>query len=730
MVARFKIQMALTIVCLMAAACTSSDSPEQAETTAVTQLPTTEVSIAPGDTESGDSTVASNARVEVALVFSYHEPYLPEIDGAIELSQARLSASRSYLDLPQLLEEFPAARASIAITAPTIAQLEALSNPRGAQRTVDRHYLVASKSPGDLTPDERQFILNNFFEGPPGAFETLERWDLLRELRDAGSTLTDADLGDIAVLFHLAQLDPELVAEDTNLSALVEQGSSFSVEDARQVLRAIDSQVDSISAKYTELYSTDRLEIITSTGRLPNADPLRTKENTTSALGVAADFVGKAPRGLTLVGDIASDTDLAAMAAGGAQWILAVSPNPNNQITAPQTLTVSGGSVEIIGADTTLTNLIATEYSELGAADATEDFLGRLGAIADTRSTANPPLVTVVIDGPFAFAEYENGGSTFLRTLINALTTNEDFAMTTPSRYLAQHPNSIQPLASAEPILSSDRSNWSGEPEEDAAAALIDQAVLALNRASGGLIDARDLEAANDLVANATAADFSFYFGQDQDSGHDQAYDRGFRQWLINGYIAADLEVPEELLTPIVPAVVVSAANVAAGEVAINIDGNPSDWARATLFDFADTNDVITEFGVAVDGDALALRFDGGLESEVQIYLGIPRNPPDRTTSLSGDSLGFGATHMVVWTDTEGACLAELLPPERLLDILPTGCISISSALSEAGVELKIPAELLGGVSAGDVVSVRLKTGSSLGPISGPIRAEIPVDSP
>lgn len=692
---------------------------------------TSEPAAAPDDTDSPDSSAASDARVEVALVFSYHEPFLPEIDGAIELPRARLAAGRSYLDLPQLLEEFPAARASIAMTAPTILQLESLSNPRGAQRTVDRHYLVASKPPDELTPDERQYILNNFFEGPPAAFETLERWDQLRELRDAGSTLTDADLGDIAVLFHLAQLDPEFVAEDPNLSALVDQGSSFTVEDARQVLRAIDSQVDSISGTYSELYSTDRLEVITSTGIVPNADPVRTKDSTTSALGIAADFVGKAPRGLTLVGDIASDSDLAAMAAGGAQWILAVAPNPTGQITAPQTLTISGGSIEIIGADTTLANLIATEYAELSAADATEDFLGRLGEIADTRGTAEAPLITVVIDGSNGFTAYENGGSTFLRTLINALTTDEDFAMTTPSRYLAQHQNSIQPLASAQSILSSDRSNWSGELEEEAAAAFLAQTVLALDKASrDGLIDAQDLAAANKMVAYADAADFGFYFGQDQDSGHDQAYDRGFRQWLINAYDTAGLPVPQTLLAPIVPAVAVSAANVAAGEVAINIDGNPSDWVQATLFDFADTNDVITEFGIAVDGGALALRFDGGLESEVQIYLGIPRNVPDRTTSLSGDSLGFGATHMVVWTDTEGACLAELLPPDTQLDILPTGCISIASGLSEAGVELKIPADLLGGVSAGDVVSVRLKTGSSLGPIAGPIRAEIPVDSP
>ncbi len=739
MLPRLKTQLALLIaLSLVVAACTSSDDPDQAEatqaTTAVSAEPEVTTSPDPAadsdsETETSVNSITSDARVEVALVFSYHEPYLPPIDGALELSRSRLSAARNYLDVPQLLEEFPTASASIAISAPTILQLESLVNRRGLQRTVDRHYLVTNKLPSDLTPDERQFILNNFFEGPAEAFETYERWDELRERRDAGSTLTDADLGDITVYFHLAQLDPELVIANENLSSLKDRSGSFTLEDARQVLQAIDNQIDRISGSYTDLYETDRLEVITSTGALPNADPVRAATDVTVALGVAADFVDKAPKGITITGDVADESDLEAMADGGAQWILSMNSNGQAPTTAPAS--VADGALKIVASDPTLARLIAEDYSELSAAEATEDFLGRLGAIADQQGTDEAPLVTVVIDAANTFASYENDGSTFLRTLVNALTTSEDFAMTTPSRYITQHASTIVPVPEIDAVFSSDVSSWQGEPEEDAAAALITEARTALDElVSEGDLQDSVVQDAERLIRNAEVSEFGFYFGQDHDSGQDDVFDRGFRQWLRSAYEAVGAEVSESIDTPIVAPQLVVPINVASGAVAINIDGNPSDWAEATLFDFADTNDVVAQFGVAVDGEALALRFDGGIESEVQLYLSIPRNEPDRTTTISGDTLGFGATHMIIWTDTEGACLAEILPPEGQFNTLPTGCVLIPSGLSEAGVELKVPSELVGGLSEGDVISVRIKTGSSLGPIAGPIVAEIPADSP
>lgn len=735
MVVRPKLLIALlSALCLLGAACTNSDSSETPTTGSA--IPTTDgaggASETPSTSSSAvDNSVASSARLEVALVFTYHQPYLPAIDGALELPSARLSAARHYLDVPQLLEEFPAARASISISAPTISQLKALTNPRGAQRTVDRHYLVASKSPSELTPADQQFILNNFFEGPSESFQTLPRWDELRELRDAGSTLTDPDLRDVAVLFHLAQLDPELVEQDQNLSGLVGKASGFSDADARIVLQAIDNRVDLISSSVSELVAAERLELITSTGVLASSEPVRLAETTTNAFGIAADFSGEAPRGLTVVGDVASDADIAAMAAGGAQWILAADPDDEADVMAPRSVEVRSGSIKIISANSTLADLIKDEYFEVSAADAAEDLLSRLSDMADSRGTLDAGLVTIVIDGQTTWEPYENGGSTFLRTLLNALTTSEDFALTTPSRYMAQYPGQIEPLTSAAALFGTNKSNWQGEPEENSASALITEALLALEfTRADNRVPAEAADLADQYITNAQAADFTYYFGQDQESADDQIYDRGFRTWLAAAYETLELEVPESVLTPIVPPPFVAAKSIANGEVAIKIDGNPSDWARATLFDFANSNDVITDFGVAIDGDSLALRFDGGIESEVQIYMAVPRNDPARLTTISGDALGFGATHLVVWTDGEGACLSEILPPDSVIGTLPPGCVSLASGLSEAGVELKIGSAMLGGLQRGDVISVRIKTGSSLGPIVGPIRAEIPVSSP
>lgn len=716
-------------LCLLLGGCTSDSSSE----TTSSDVPTTAeiVTTSSSDPDPTTSTTANApARLEVALVFKYHQPYLPPINGAVELPWARLEASHGYMDIARFLGEFDTANASLAMSGPLIQQLQSLTNARGDQRTVDRHYLMTSTPIDQLTPDDKQFILNNFFDGPGNTFEMLERWDQLRELRDAGSTLTDADLRDITVLFHLAQLEQSLIEGDPTLASLLEKGSSYSDADARTVLQAIDNQVDQIGRAYGQLIASDRLEVITSTGVLAVDEPLRIKANTSHTLGVAADYFGEAPRGLTLAGDVAGDSGLSAMAAGGAQWVLVTDPSTPADETAPTRLSLAGGPIVLISAQTELADQIQTQYFELSAAEAVEDFVSRLGTIADSQPLGEPGLVTVVIEGTDVWSQYENNGSTFLRTLLNALTTSEDFRLTTPSKYLRDHPDQVGSATSASAIVKRDTASWAGEPEEDMASDMLADSYLALDQAETDGIDPQILTRADNLVMNAEAADFRFYFGQDHDSVDDGVYDRGFRQWLSLAYEAIEVAPPANLASPIVAAPQILPVSIAAGEVAINIDGNPSDWSKATLFDFADSNDVITDIGVALDGDDLALRFDGGIESEVQIYIGIPGAKVGRSTSISGDSLGFGATHLIVWTDTEGACISDSLPPDSQIGTLPAGCIQLESALSEAGVELKISTEMLGVLRAGDLIALRIKSGSSLGPILGPVLAEIPPSSP
>ena len=720
--------LALCATALISAACTDSTATqttttERAPSISPAQTPTTATAEA---TDPVSEQGSSAARLEVALIFNYHQPNLPDTDSVIELPWTRLEAASNYLDLPQLLAEFDRALASVTMSSPLIQQLESLTNSQGPIRTVDRYHQVTNRPLGDLTADDRQFILNNFFNAPTSVLDSFERWGELRDLRDAGAELSDADLRDLTVLFHLANLDGELAAEDPALSALVARGAAYNDADARLVLRAIDNQVDRISRTYSRMLDTGRLEIITAPSAPASVGSVRLKASTNRALTVAGDFFGEAPQGLSLPGDYASPTALSALGAGGAQWVLVSEPALDPTGVPPLRFATPSGPVEVILANPELQQPISDTYASLSAADAVADFILRLTAIADDPTTPSPGLVTVVIDGVDTWENYENNGRTFLRTLFNALTEHEEFALTTPSKYLREHSEFVLEAPDALKYLNSDSSPWQGETEENAGDALLAEVYLALDDAEQNGLDAAALEPALRMVMNAEAADFSFFFGDDHTSEDDGVYDRAFREWLGRAYDALKLERPTSLSVPIISPTMILPVQTASGQLAINIDGNPSDWSDATLFDFADTGDVITDVGIAIDGDALALRFDGGIEFGVQLYLGAPNAPTSRETTLAGDTLGFTATHLILWTDTEGACIADVLPPDSVLNTPPTGCVQLDSALSETGVEMKIDLDLLQGLDPGDVLLIRIKSGSSLGPIAGPIYTEVP----
>jgi alpha-amylase/alpha-mannosidase (GH57 family) len=719
---------ALGVVALVLSACTDSGSTQETATSAptFTSAQQTTTSSPAIEESASEQSAASTARLKVAFVFKYHQPNLPDTNGAIELPWTRLEAANNYLDLPQLLSEFDGASASVAMSSALIQQLESLTNPQGPIRIVDRYHQITNRPLSSLTADDRQFILNNFFNVPNIQLESFERWGELKDLRDAGAELSDADLRDLTVLFHLANLDAEQAGDDPELSALVARGSAYTDSDARLVLRAIDNQVDQIGRAYSEMLDTGRLEIITSPSAAASVGSLRLKANTNRAFAVAGDYFGEAPSGVTLPGDYGNLTALSALAAGGAQWVLVSEPALDPTALPPLRTSTPSGPVELILAHRSLAQPFTDTYAELSAADAVEDFVSRLNEIADDPTIPSPGLVTVVIDGVDTWQNYENNGRTFLRTLFDALSQSQDFALTTPSQYLKDHSKFILDAPDAAQYLASDPSAWQGESEESASAALLAEAYLALDEKEQNGLDPAALEPASRMIMNAEGADFTYFFGEDYTSADDGVYDRAFREWLGRAYDALKLERPTSLSVPIISQTMILPVQTASGQLAINIDGNPSDWSNATLFDFADSGDVITDVGIAIDGDALALRFDGGIEFGVQLYLGVPNAPTSRETTLAGDTLGFTATHLILWTDTEGACIADLLPPDSVLNTPPTGCVQLDSALSETGVEMKIDLDLLQGLAPGDVVLIRIKSGSSLGPIAGPIYTEVP----
>jgi hypothetical protein len=89
-----------------------------------------------------------------------------------------------------------------------------------------------------------------------------------------------------------------------------------------------------------------------------------------------------------------------------------------------------------------------------------------------------------------------------------------------------------------------DLGTWIGEPEENAAWNLLGLARSAIARATG---HAPGEERAYQSLLAAEGSDWFWWFGTDQESGNDAAFDELFRAHLRGVYHALDLQAPDSL---------------------------------------------------------------------------------------------------------------------------------------------------------------------------------------
>ena len=171
-------------------------------------------------------------------------------------------------------------------------------------------------------------------------------------------------------------------------------------------------------------------------------------------------------------------------------------------------------------------------------------------------------MLTIVLDGENAWGGYPDDGRPFLHALYNRLSSDSrlktvtfsEYLLGNPTRGITPHPVSqlarVYDLATGswidEPGSSPgvDLGTWIGEPEENAAWTLLGQARSAVARTAA---DGPAVERAHQSLLAAEGSDWFWWFGSDQESGNDAAFDELFRAHLRGAYQALGLEAPNSL---------------------------------------------------------------------------------------------------------------------------------------------------------------------------------------
>jgi alpha-amylase/alpha-mannosidase (GH57 family) len=513
--------------------------------------------------------------VKLAILWHMHQPYYQDlVTGEHVLPWVRLHAVKDYVGMVDVLKEFPGVRVTFNLVPSLIVQVQAFAE----NRAKDRHLDVSLMPADALTPEDRAFLVAHAFDAPEDRMiRPNPRYAQLYAGRHAPATYSIDDLRDLQVWEKLAWMDPDWLAQDRRLVALVKKGSRFSEAD-KLTLREIELELlRGVIPAYIGAAERDQIELSTSPFYHPilpllcDTDahfrahpqspllhglfrwPDDAREQLARAMRLHRGVFGRDARGIWPSEGSVSDAAVALIAETGVAWIASdeaiLARSLNQTLSAdllyrPYEVGDAARPVRCLFRDHALSDLIGFTYQSWEAVSAADDFVRRIEEAGQT-SAADDPVVTVILDGENAWEHYAGGGRPFLRALYSRLERSSTVRTVTMSEAAsgpAKRLDSVFPGS----WINNDFYIWAGHPDDHRAWGQL-AAARAAFATDGATVPAVDRERAYEELLIAEGSDWFWWYGDDHSSSYDREFDDLFRRHLRNVYDALSQRVPDAL---------------------------------------------------------------------------------------------------------------------------------------------------------------------------------------
>ena len=533
----------------------------------------------------------------------YKIPTADSLEGNVRYPWVRLHAIRDYYSMAALVGQYDL-HLTINLTPVLLRQLDDYVTNVAADRPLELSRIPAEK----LTSAEVEEVLSTFFDADwHHQIYVHPRYRELFERRTRGVKFSRQEIRDLQMWFNLAWFGHEfrsdvvtlITGEVVNAHRFVEQQHGFSHGD---VLAMLDEQYKILRAIvpiHRELQAAGRSEISTTPAfhpilpllidtdrayvdRAGTSLPTRFAypEDATAHVQLACtDYVdrfARRPAGMWPAEGAVSTLAVDAIAKAGIRWIAsdagvlarsgrwgyrAAEPNV---LCQPYRASDESEPVAMFFRDTDLSDGIGFRYGRHTDPDAAVDeFVETLEArFLNGLSGDTDRVLTIVLDGENAWGGYPDDGRPFLKALYHRLETDGRLKTVTFSEYLLGNPERgvdthparelarVYELATGswidEPGSAAgvDLGTWIGESEENAAWNLLGATRAAFAKAKPPMSAA---DRARESLFAAEGSDWFWWFGNDQESHNDAAFDELFRTHLKAVYAALELEAPDAL---------------------------------------------------------------------------------------------------------------------------------------------------------------------------------------
>jgi alpha-amylase/alpha-mannosidase (GH57 family) len=587
--------------------------------------------------------VATEDRLPIAFLWHMHQPlYKDLVTGTYQMPWVRLHATKDYYSMVTMLERFPSVHVTFNLVPSLLVQLEDYAS----SNATDAFLEVSRKDAELLEPEEKEFVLYNFFmanwetmvKAFPRYNDLLEKRGLHfapARAKEVASTFTTADFRDLQFLFNLVWINSSIRRSDKALKRLTAKGANYTEDDKALVLEKQAEIVASVVPKYKDALSRGQIEITTTAFYHPilpllydtllaeEARPgtpmpkvrMRYPEDVEVQIERAVSHhktvFGQQPLGMWPAEGAVCEQIIPAMARHGIKWtasgeeVLAASlgaakipefsarrENPPAFLYRPYRVDTEGASAAMVFRDRVLSDLIAFTYHRWPAEKAVDDLVDRLNRIRLVMATEDKPhLVSIIMDGENAWERYPDDGQPFLNLLYERLSSDRGFSLVSIGQFLEQNaPTRSLPRLSPGSWIKGDFDVWIGGEEENLAWDYLDDARTALARReqrAGRSVPEANFQQAWEEIYVSEGSDWNWWYGEHHSSANDAEFDELYRKRLRNVYQLIGLEPPQELFRPIITRKVRPAAKPVA-LMTPTIDGtdtNYYEWLPAGMFD-------------------------------------------------------------------------------------------------------------------------------------------------
>lgn len=556
-------------------------------------------------------------KLYIAFLWHFHQPiYKDYSTNKYLLPWVRLHLIKNYYLMAYLLTVNNRIKATFNFTPSLLEQINDYTEHNASDYFLD----ISNKNPGELSQEDKLFILNNFFslnqeriinKNSHYLYLQKKKESLKDRLGDLTESFSEQEYLDLQVLFNLYWLPPDYLSDDLQLDKLLKKKSRFTEQDKETILNKQKEIIKKTIPMYKALLENNQIEITTSPfnhpimplmidtnlakkcqdTQLPEI-PFRAIKDLEEQLVIgkkyAEESFSNSISGLWPSEGAVSQEIVPLVLKCGFNWIASDEAilykskkiEHRNDLYKPYFIGNEGKRLHIFFRDRIISDLIGFTYSTVDSLIAVNDFIKRVNSIRQTAD--EDQIISIILDGENAWDSYENSGLLFLSNLYQSLINQEGLELCTFSEGLNKVDSlKLNGLASGS-WISGDFRIWIGKNEDNTSYDY-------LRQVRNDYLEFSNIEkekAKKSLFA-AEGSDWNWWYGDEENRDALRNFDYIYRTHLINVYKLTDRKIPDFLKYPIIEEDYPLYSLEPRGMITPIIDGvisNYFEWYNASCF--------------------------------------------------------------------------------------------------------------------------------------------------